>query len=330
MYKFNENQFKTQLQTALSLRKDINELLEPIYKSFSNLCFLGIGGTYASCMQVCNHMQEKSNYEVICQSAAEYVTTGNRRINQNTLMIISSVSGTTKEIVEAVHKAKEHSVYVLGFIDNKDSILAKLVDKCISFNANEQLKFFMVADYFMYHEGVFNEYEDYYNNLEEHLADALIETSKLADSFGYEFATKHHEDDLHYFIGAGNQWGATYSYGMCYVEEQHWLKSKTIHASEFFHGTFEVIDKNSNVTVFLGEDKQRPLSERVKNFLPQICANYTFIDTLDYPLTGIKQEYRQYISHLVMRQICERIDVYIEKINCHPMNIRRYYRQLDY
>jgi fructoselysine-6-phosphate deglycase len=31
-----------------------------------------------------------------------------------------------------------------------------------------------------------------------------------------------------------------------------------------------------------------------------------------------------------MRAINARIDVHLEKLNCHPMEIRRYYRQLDY
>jgi fructoselysine-6-phosphate deglycase len=31
-----------------------------------------------------------------------------------------------------------------------------------------------------------------------------------------------------------------------------------------------------------------------------------------------------------LRAITQRIDAHLEKINCHPMEIRRYYRQLDY
>ena len=152
----------------------------------------------------------------------------------------------------------------------------------------------------------------------------------MADDFGKEFAEKHKDDLFHYFIGAGNQYGATYSYAMCYWEEQHWLRSKSIHAGEFFHGTLEIIDRDTPVTLFMGEDAERPLAERVARFLPRICGNYTIIDTKDYPLTGISPEFRGHISHLVMRAITRRIDVHLELINRHPMEIRRYYRQLDY
>ena len=89
-------------------------------------------------------------------------------------------------------------------------------------------------------------------------------------------------------------------------------------------------DKDTPVTVFIGEDSQRSLSERVVNFLPRICGKYNIIDTNKFELKGISPEYRGYISHLVMHAVTQRIDAHMEKVNCHPMEIRRYYRCLDY
>ena len=93
---------------------------------------------------------------------------------------------------------------------------------------------------------------------------------------------------------------------------------------------FEVVDRDTNVTLFMGEDAERPLAERVANFLPKICGRYEIIDSKDYDLPGISPEYRGYLSHLVTHMVTERIDAHIEHINRHPMDIRRYYRQLDY
>jgi Predicted phosphosugar isomerases len=188
----------------------------------------------------------------------------------------------------------------------------------------------MFAHRLMYRNGEFKDYERFYKELDAHLADAFVDTSKRADAFALAFAEKHKDDPLHYYVSAGNHFGANYSYAMCYVEEQHWIRSKSIHASEFFHGTLEVIDRDTNVTVFVGEDEERPLAERVARFLPRICARYTIIDTKDYPLKGISPEFRGLISYLVCHAVTERIDAHIEKLNCHPMDIRRYYRRLDY
>ena len=91
----------------------------------------------------------------------------------------------------------------------------------------------------------------------------------------------------HYFVGSGNQWGATYSYAMCYWEEQLWIRTKSITCAEFFHGMLEVVEAETPVTLFMGEDSQRPLAERVAGFLPKVCKNYVVIDSKDYELEGI-------------------------------------------
>ena len=117
---------------------------------------------------------------------------------------------------------------------------------------------------------------------------------------------------------------------MCYWEEQHWLRTKSIHAAEFFHGTLEIIDQDTPVTLFVGEDAQRSIALRAARFLPKICRNYTVIDTRDYALPGIDEGYRGAVCHLVMHAVTNRIDVHLEALTGHDMRLRRYYRKVDY
>ena len=331
MLKFDEEKQIASVQGALALRGRIEAIVDDICRAgFKNICWLGLGGTYASCLQAEVHMKERSTLEFFVENAAEYLTTGNRRVGEGTVVVISSVTGSTIEMVDAVKKAQADGARVLGFIDVETTELAKRMDWEIAYPANEQLKFFMVADRLMFRHGEFPEYEEYYAQLDAHLAVDLAEVEKAADAFGLAFAQKHHDDKLHYFVGAGNQYGSTYSYAMCYWEEQHWIRTKSIHSSEFFHGMLEIVDRDTPVTVFVGEDSQRPLSERVVRFLPRVCANYTVIDSRDYALPGIDERFRGNLSHLVTHAVTQRIDAHIEAINCHPMEIRRYYRRLDY
>ncbi len=378
LLKFNEEWARSSVNGALAIRKDINRIVDEICaQGYRNICWLGIGGTWASGMQAAVHMKEQSEIETWAENASEYNTTGNKRVGEGTVVITSSVTGSTVEVVEAVKRmqaagakvignASEYNTTgnkrvgegtvvitssvtgstvevveavkrmqaagakVIGFIDIDTTELAKLVDYEIAYPVNEQLKFFMVADRFMQNNGEFSDCDAMYAEFEAHLAQALIDVEKKADAFGQEFAKKHWNDPIHYFVGAGNQWGATYSYAMCYWEEQLWIKTKSITSGEFFHGMFEIITKETPVTVFIGEDAQRPLSERVAKFLPRICENYTIIDTKDYELMGISEGYRKHISHLVMHAVNNRIDAYMERETRHPMDIRRYYRRLDY
>ncbi|EOS64611.1 SIS domain-containing protein [Oscillibacter sp. 1-3] len=331
MIKFDEKKQLDSVQGALALRPRIEAIVDGVCREgFRNLCWLGIGGTYASCLQAEVHMRERTALDVFAVNAAEYLTTGDRRVGEGTVVVVSSVTGSTVEMVDGVKKAQAAGAKVLGFIDVETTELARMVDWEIAYPANEQLKFFMVADRFLYRHGEFDEYDVYYAQLDAHLARDLVEVEKAADAFGLAFAQKHHDDKLHYFVGAGNQYGSTYSYAMCYWEEQHWIRTKSIHSAEFFHGMLEIVERDTPVTVFVGEDAQRPLSERVVRFLPRVCANYTVIDSRDYDLPGIDEGFRGNLSHLVTHAVTQRIDAHMEAINCHPMEIRRYYRQFSY
>ena len=330
MVKFEEETYLDNVRGALALRGQIEAIVDAAAGQCGNLCWLGIGGTWASCLQTTVHMRERSAMEVFALNAAEYNTTGDRRVGERTFVVISSVTGTTEEMCAAVEKLHAAGARVLGFIDKEDSPLARAVDWCISFPHNEQLKFFMTADRFMFLRGEFKDYDRYYAQLDACLPEGLAAAEKAADEFGRSFAKAHMNDKLHYFVGAGTLYGATYSYAMCYWEEMHWIRTKSIHAAEFFHGMLEIVDRDTPVTVFVGEDSQRELALRVAHFLPKVCDNFCVIDTADYPLEGIDLEYRGNLSHLLMHAVTNRIDAHLEALSGHDMKLRRYYRQMEY
>lgn len=322
---------------ALELRPRIEAVVDQFCQAGYDAVFImGIGGTWASGLQTQAHVKARSAIPFEVEHAAEYLTTGNRRITDRSIVLFSSVTGTTEEMVQALRKVKQTGARILGFIDLEHTALEEFCDYCISYPKNEQLKFFMTADRFLYQAGDFPEYDTYYQEMEAHLPQALAEVEKAADEWAQEFAADKYRYCLenphmpHYFIGSGTQWGATYSYAMCYWEEQLWLRTKSISAAEFFHGTLEIIDAQTPVVLYIGEDAQRPLAERVARFLPKVCRNYTVIDSKNYELKGIREEYRGSVSHLILRAVNNRIDAHMEREFCHPMGIRRYYRQFDY
>ena len=225
---FDEKEAIESVQGALALRPQIEEVIDRIWEEgFDGIYFIGIGGTYASAMQVEVYMRGRSSLPIYVENAAEFLTTGNRRFTERSVVIYSSVSGDTKEMVRLVERVREIGGKIFAFIDTPGSTLTApdKQDYLILYPKNEQLKFYMVANYLMYKNGEFAAYEEYNCEIEAHLALALAEVEKAADAWAYEYAKKtvafHRErpDLPHYFIGSGNQYGATYSYAMCYWEE---------------------------------------------------------------------------------------------------------------
>ena len=336
---FHEQEDIDSVNGALALRPQIEKIIDALWEQgFDRVFFMGIGGTYASALQAEVYTRGRSSLEIYAENAAEYLTTGNKRLTGRSIVVYSSVSGNTPEMAEMVKKVKAQGARVLAFIDTPGSALTQegCWDHLVVYPKNEQLKFYMAANYLMYKNGEFPEYERYNREMESSLAQGLANIEKAADGWAYDYAKKkaralkERPDLPHYFIGAGNQWGACYSYAMCYWEEQMWIRTKSISCQEFFHGMQEIIVADTPVTLFMGEDEQRPLAERVAKFLPKVCANYTVIDTKELELKGISEANRGSISHLVMHGVNNRVDAYMELFLRHPLSIRRYYRQFDY
>lgn len=161
MLKFNEQQQIEAINGALALRPQVEEIVDGLYGKFDAVYYLGIGGTYASAMQAVTYINGKSDLPVFIQHAAEYYTTGNKRLTKESIVVLSSVTGTTQEVVRAVEDIKKVGATLIGFIDTKDSPLARLCDYTITYPAlgTEQIKFFMVADRLMQKNGDFEDYE---------------------------------------------------------------------------------------------------------------------------------------------------------------------------
>ena len=93
---FNEKEAVDSVNGALALRPQIEKILDQIWDDgFDGIYFMGIGGTYASSMQVEVYMRGRSKLPVFVENAAEFLTTGNKRFTDKSVVIYSSVSGNT-------------------------------------------------------------------------------------------------------------------------------------------------------------------------------------------------------------------------------------------
>ena len=63
LLKFNEEWARSSVNGALAIRKDINRIVDEICaQGYRNICWLGIGGTWASGMQAAAHFLSKRMY----------------------------------------------------------------------------------------------------------------------------------------------------------------------------------------------------------------------------------------------------------------------------
>ena len=332
MFNFDKEKYlEGEKRAATELVNNTVKLVDEICaKGFSNIFFVGIGGTITYAWQVETIVKSHSTLKLFVENAADLVTLGNKNFTKDSIMVIESASGDTKEVVAAVEYAHKVGAKVLGFIEKPGSPLAELTDYLVLNQGGTFYYWYAVALRFMFNAGDFPQYDKLISEIQAYLPDALCAVKEKGDAAAEAFAEKYMDEPIHYLIGAGNLWGGAYCYAMCIMEEMQWMRTKSVSGADFFHGTLEVVERDTSVILFKGEDAARPQMERVEKFVHTISNKVTVFDSADYELKGISPEFRGLLSPFVINAVCKRISKHLEFKRKHPLAIRRYYRHLDY
>ena len=158
----------------------------------------------------------------------------------------------------------------------------------------------------------------------------LVDTKRGFEAQAGLIAEAMRGETYHIITAAGAAWPQAFYYGMCILEEMQWVRTRPVHASDFFHGTLELLEDEVSLILLLGEDEVRPVGERVTQFAQGHTKKLTILDTADYALPGISQEVRGMISPVILATLLERVSAHLEVKRNHPLTTRRYYKRVAY
>jgi len=331
MFNFDEERILQEHNNGLSIIPKVEEAVDSVCQDgYSNIFYIGIGGTILYAGQM-GHIvkQEGSTLPLFIENAADFCAVGNPHFSKDSIVVIESISGDTKEVVEAVDYAHKIGAKVIGYVEKAGTPLYEKSDFLISTVGGGYYFWYTVTLRFMKNAGQFPKYDKFFSEL-VNMPKNVIGIYKKSDAKAAAYAEKYCDEELQYLIGSGNLEDWATCYGMCIMEEMQWMKTRPISAANFFHGTLEVVERDTSVILIKGEDKTRPLMDRVERFVNRISANVTVFDTMDFELEGISDEFRGILSPIVMRTAFQRVSTHLEHNRRHPLEIRRYYRRLDY
>ncbi|AGS67453.1 SIS domain-containing protein [Streptomyces collinus] len=333
MLKFNEAEFVAQTESLVALRPRIEEVVDRLHgEGYDNVLLVGAGGTYAQMWPYEHLARRASTLPVRAAVAAELVVSGDARLGERTVAVFTSVSGTTEDSLRAIEYCKGRGAHTIGFTGYPDSPVARSVDTALvsepkAWPFDVQMLLFTLR--LLCLRGEFEGYERLADELAA-LPRILVDVARRAEPVASDFAEAHKETDYHFLIGGGNLWGFTYLYSMCILEEMQWLRTTRVHSAEFFHGSLELLEEDTSVLLFQGEDETRALTDRAEAFARRVSKDVTVFDTRDYPLDGISPEFRGLLSPLVMDTVMDRVSKHLERVRDHSLDLRRYYRVMDY
>jgi len=334
MIDFDEQSVLKKAAGIYSLRGDLEEIADKLCeKKIENILFTSSGGSLCILEPYSYMLKSMSKIPSFTEISAELILTDNPLVTQSTVAIVTSKTGNTKETVAAAEWLQQKGATVVSVCGEPKSILAAKSTYSISYGEYDphDMCFAFLVGKIMYNNGDFPEYPKFADEL-KNLGNALVSVAEECDDYckGYAEAFREKDRDYQMWISSGNTWGLTYSMAMCVMEECQWLRTKSVNSAEFFHGTIELVEKGVCVAIAMGEGPTRVIDQRVVNFVEKHTDQMYIFDTKNYEFPGISNEFRWMLSPVMIWIIFERVFKNLAAVRCHTMDIRRYYRRLDY
>jgi fructoselysine-6-phosphate deglycase len=334
MLNFNPDNYLSVQNGAVALAGPIDEVIrKELDAGMRNIAFWGVGGVAYLNMPAARLLQTGSSFPTIVDMGAEIIHTDNVNVGPGTLVVFTSVSGTTKEAIAALEYAKKKGARILTLTGTKDAPLERLADvnffnSCADPTSSENfyLQTLLIALSIMHHVDKYPEYDRVVSELQR-LPSLLVDVKERFEDRASSFAHEIKDEQHHIITGSGNVWYEAWYYAMCILEEMQWIWTRPVQASDFFHGTLELLEPDTSLWIFKGEDATRSLAERVEHFATTVSKKVRVFDSKDFPLNGISADVRGLVSPIVFAAALERLSSHLERERSHDLTIRRYYKK---
>ncbi|MDU5335379.1 SIS domain-containing protein [Enterococcus sp.] len=259
-------------------------------------------------------------------------------VDENTVVISASLGGATPETVEANAIAKDKGATVISLTRIIDAPLTKDADYVIyhGFAENYAAKLEKTGYCLLLAVELLNQVEGYehYDKMMDGFSkiyDLAQESAESARKAAKQFAQRFKDEKVIYIMSSGATHEVAYSSSVCLMMEMQWINSGTFHAGEFFHGPFEIVDKDVPFILLMNDGKTRAIDSRALAFLDRFDAKTEVVDALDYGLSAfVEKEVLDYFNPFVITAVFR---VYAEELSYareHPLTKRRYMWKLSY
>lgn len=334
---FDEDLFLSVQSGALALAARIDAAIaSALAAGAANIHFLGAGGAQLVMRPAVQLLRRCSTFPVFDDFTAELLVAPGCNLTNTSLVVIPSQSGTTKESVAMLELARARGATVMTLVGHLDTPLGQGGDHVLvnastdtTSSENYYLQGLLIALSVLRCRGEISNYASLLAELST-LPEQLVGMKRAMEPRAVDYARAIAAQNYHIITASGNAWPEAYSYGMCVLEEMQWIRTRPVHASDFFHGTLELLESGTSVILLKGEDESRPLAERVERFVPFVGGDLTIVDTADYQTAGLSKDLRALLSPVFLSTLLERISAHLEVIRNHPLSTRRYYRRVPY
>ncbi|MDD3173432.1 MAG: SIS domain-containing protein [Herbinix sp.] len=287
-----------------------------------------------------------ANFFLTCESkkiqswvytAKEFELCTPKAFDENSIVVTLSFSGNTPEAVEVAKLTQKVGAVSITLVGKEDSLLAANGDYIFYYGDEPKYKYSVgsIAIALRFAVELLNQVEGYkyYDEMQNgfNILDDVIEKArKYALPGALSFAENHKTEPVIYVMASGANYSVAYTTTTCILMECQWIHSNPIHCAEFFHGPFEVTDKEVPFLILLGTGRERTMDERAINFLQKYGKKITILDAKEFGVDILGANVCEYLSPLVFTGV---LSIYSHKLadaRNHSVDVRRYMWHVEY
>ncbi len=337
MFNFDEDRYLSIQTGAVQVVPQLQRLVtEKLDAGFGNVIFAGSGGAGILMGPAADLIESHSTFPARVIRPAELMAAGSPLLGKSSLVVVPSRSGTTAESLQVTKYAQAAGAYVIALVGHDESPVARAADQTfVNFAADDTssesfyIQSLGLALSVLAARGDWPDAKAVLTSLQA-IPPALLAVKESAEAQAEAIARTIAKHDYHIITGAGSTWSQAYYYGMCILEEMQWIRTRPVHAADFFHGTLELVEEGVSVIVLTNEDPTRPLLDRVEAFARRYTDHVMVLDPAHYPTRDVPAATRALLSPVILACALERVDAYLEQIRDHPLTTRRYYNRVRY
>jgi len=322
----------------MDVSKVVKEVLKKNEGNLKEIYFVACGGSLVD-MYVADYFVKSEATKLVSgwYTANEFVHATPKKLGSSSVVILCSHGGNTPETVKAGEVAQKLGAQTIGLSHNKKAELLNVSDFTFLYEWGDEtnVKNNPMAIILDLTVSLFNAVEQY-----EHYADfrdgvekintVISKAKKQVANRVKVFANKYGKEELFYILGSGPSFGHAYGFSICSLMEMQWLDAAAIHSGEYFHGPFEVTDKETPFILLMSEGRTRALDERAKVFLDQYAEKVEVVDSKELGLDTISDTVSEFFNPILFYSVLSEYREALAEIRQHPLDTRRYMGKVPY
>ena len=269
-------------------------------------------------------------------NANEFVHATPKEIGKDTVVITASQRGNTAETVKATAVANELGAATVGLTFQVPSPLSDTAQYVIQYEfgpesvvENQKVSYgFKLALEILNEEEGYEKYDEMVQALAK-LNDIVVQAKKDVVPDAIKWAWEFKDDSVIYTMGSGACWGPAHQEAICIFMEMQWINASVIHSGEFFHGPFEITDKNTAFLMMKSCGRTRPLDDRALDFIKKFNNRIFVLDASQYGINELG-ELAEYLEPMFYNNVIGVFNNLIADARKHPLTTRRYMWKFPY